>query len=95
MTREECAKSKIETYYDEYMNWVIFNYNVDDIDDDVFEKAIKDAIYEGFLNHLITDSFDFMVLGDENCDSDDWRVDDYDILESDIHYAIKDSLGLD
>ena len=95
MTKEECAKSYIKTYYDEYMIWVDLNYNVDDIDDNVFEKAIKDAIYEGFLRHLITDSFEFMVLGDENCDTDDWRVDDNDILEYDIKYMIKESLGLD
>lgn len=95
MTKEEYAKSFIESDYDDYMNWLILNYNVDDIDEKVIEKAIKDAIYEGYLNHLITDSFEFMVLGDENCDSDDWRVDDYDTLGYHIKYEIEKSLGLE
>ena len=95
MTKEEYAQSCIKEEYDYYIDWLILHYDVDDIDEKVIEKVIKDAIYECYPIHLFIDSFEFIVLGEENCDSDDWMVDDYDILRYDIESEIKKGLGLD
>lgn len=84
MTKEECAKSHIHTDYDEYQDWVVSNYDVDDIDDEVFEKVINDSIYESYLAQLYQDE-----------DDDTWLVDDYQVLESDIKFEIRRRLKLD
>jgi hypothetical protein len=93
MTKEEYANSFINIDYDEYQDWVVSNYDVDDIDDEVFEKAINDAIYSGYMEHLYRLSDDENYLGGDD-DNDDWLIDDYDILYSDIKYKIRESLGL-
>ncbi len=87
MTKEEYAKSRVETDYDEWVDWVVSSYDVNDIDDDVFEKAIKDAIYNSYLTQLYQD--------DEEENDDIWLVDDYQVLTSDIKYEIREKLGLD
>ena len=87
MTKEEYAKSRVETDYDECVDWVVSSYDVNDIDDDVFEKAIKDAIYNSYLTQLYQD--------DEEENDDIWLVDDYQVLTSDIKYEIREKLGLD
>lgn len=87
MTKEEYAKSRVETDYDEWVDWVVCSYDVNDIDDDVFEKAIKDAIYNSYLTQLYQD--------DEEENDDIWLVDDYQVLTSDIKYEIREKLGLD
>ncbi len=86
MTKEEYAKSQIDSYYDECQDWVVSNYDVDDIDDEDFEKAIKESIYEAYLGQLY-------LIDDE--DDDIWLVEDYDMLESDIRYEIRRRLKLD
>lgn len=88
-TKEQEAKEYSEIDYDEYVDWVVFEYDTDDIDEEVFEKAIKESIYEAYMGQLFLD-------GDED-DEDGcfWRVDDYDVLESDIKYGIRKKLKLD
>jgi len=88
-TKEQEARERSEIDYDEYALLTASNYNVDDIDDEVFEKAIKESIYEAYMVQLFLD-------GDED-DEDGcyWRIDDYDILESDIKYGIIKKLKLD
>ena len=83
-TIEQEARKRSEIDYDEYVDWVVSNYDVDDIDDDVFEKAIKESIYEAYMGQL--------YLSD---DEDIWLVEDYDILESDIKYGIIEKLNLE
>ncbi len=88
-TKEQEAKHYSEVDYDEYQDWVISNYDVDDIDDEIFEKAIKESIYEAYMGQLFLD-------GEEDDEDDcNWRVDDYDMLESDIRYGIRQRLKLD
>ena len=88
-TKEQEAKHYSEIDYDEYVDWVVCEYDTDDIDEEVFEKAIKESIYEAYMGQLFLD-------GDED-DEDGcfWRVDDYDVLESDIKYGIRKKLKLD
>ena len=83
MTKEEYAKSRIEVDFDEFQYWVVSNYNVDDIDLEVFEKAINDAIYNGYLIYLYQD------------DDGTWLVEDYQMLSSDIQNEIIRSLKLE
>ena len=88
-TKEQEAKHYSEIDFDEYSDWVVSNYDADGIDDEVFEKAIKESIYEAYMGQLFLD-------GDEDDeDSCFWRVDDYDILVSDIKYGIRERLKLD
>ncbi|WP_028906550.1 hypothetical protein [Xylanibacter ruminicola] len=86
MTKEEYAKSSVDTDYDEYQDWVVSNYDVADIDDEVFENAINDAIYEGYMAHLYQDEED---------NDDTWLVDDYQVLVSDIKFEIRKRLKVD
>lgn len=83
MTKEEYAKSQIDSDYDEYEYLVVSTYNVDDIDVEIIEEAIKDSIYNGYLTHLHQD------------DEDTWLIEDYQVLESDIMYEIRKRLKLD
>ena len=88
-TKEQEARERSEIDYDEYALLTACNYNVDDIDDEVFEKAIKESIYEAYMVQ--------QLLDDDEDDEDGcyWRIDDYDILESDIKYGIIKKLKLD
>ena len=85
-TKEQEAKERSENDYEEYEYLVTSNYNVDDIDYDVLEKAIKESIYEAYMVQLFLD-------GDD--DDSYWRIDDYDILESDIKNSIIKKLKLE
>jgi hypothetical protein len=83
-TKEQEARERSEIDYDEYALLTASNYNVDDIDDEVFEKVINDSIYESYLAQLYQDE-----------DDDTWLVDDYQVLESDIKFEIRRRLKLD
>ena len=88
-TKEQEAKERSENDYEEYEYLVTSNYNVDDIDYEVLEKAIKESIYEAYMVQLYLD-------GDEDGeDSCFWRIDDYDVLESDIMDGIRKKLKLE
>lgn len=84
MTKEDYAKSQIESDYDEYVYWLADYHNVDDIND-VVDKVIKDAIYHQYLIQL--------TQYDE--EDDIWYVDDYQVLEYDTKLEILKKLGLD
>ena len=85
-TKEQEAKERSENDYEEYEYLVSSNYNVDDIDYEVLEKAIKESIYEAYIVQLYLD-------GDD--DDSYWRIDDYDVLESDIKNGIIKKLKLE
>lgn len=88
-TKEQEAKERSENDYEEYVDWVVCEYDTDDIDEEVFEKAIKESIYEAYMVQLFLDSD---VFDEDSCF---WRIDDYDILESDIKNGIIKKLKLE
>lgn len=88
-TKEQEAKERSENDYEEYEYWVASNFDVDDIDDEVFEKAIKESIFDAYMVQLILDG------NEDDEDGCFWRADDYDVLESDIKYGIRKRLNLD
>ena len=91
------AKKMINAYYGDYIDWLVVNYFVDDIDYETVEKTINESIYNACLEHLyrVCDSDSYLGNKEDNPEDYQWRIDDYDTLAADIRYKIINTLELD